>query len=225
MHDLKGVAGTVAWHHTPKQMDPATARMLGGAPDVATYLESLRSTNRLLRVATICSGSEAPMIALELMGLGVEHVFSCEIEPFKQAFIFRNFSPGVLFRDACQLGQSMAEDAWGVPRRVPTERVDVLVAGTSCVDFSALNHRKKRLRDGGQSGRTFAGMLQWVMAAKPAMVLLENVCGAPWAEMCAALEQIGYVVQKTELDAKRFGLPQTRIRGYALALLGESNAN
>ena len=165
------------------------------------------------------------MIALELMGLEVEHVFSCEIEPFKQAFIFRNFSPGVLFRDACQLGESMAEDAWGVPRSVPTKSVDVLVAGTSCVDFSALNHSKKRLRDGGQSGRTFAGMLRWVMAAKPAMVLLENVCGAPWGEMCASLENVGYTVQKTELDSKRFGLPQTRIRGYALALLGDSHGS
>lgn len=165
------------------------------------------------------------MIALEKLGLRVDHVFSCEIEPFKQAFIFRNFSPGVLFRDACQLGESMAEDAWGVLRGVPTEGVDVLVAGTSCVDFSALNHSKKRLRDGGQSGRTFEGMIRWVTTAKPAMVLLENVCGAPWGEMCAAFELIGYTVQKTELDSKRFGLPQTRIRGYALALLGKSNGN
>ena len=30
-----------------------------------------------------------------------EHVFSCEIEPFKQAYIERNFQPPILFRDAC----------------------------------------------------------------------------------------------------------------------------
>jgi hypothetical protein len=38
----------------------------------------------------------------------VEHVFSCEIEPFKQAYIERNFSPPILFRDVCELGGSKA---------------------------------------------------------------------------------------------------------------------
>ena len=222
---LKGRGTAHEECRTPEQMDADVARLLRGVPAVSTYTEALRSAGAPLRVATICSGSEAPMLALEMMGLVVQHVFSCEIEPFKQAFIFRNFSPDVLFRDACQLGECTAEDAWGVLQRVPTSGVDVLVAGTSCVDFSALNHNKKRLREGGQSGRTFHGMLQWVESAKPGMVLLENVCGAPWDEMCGALEEIGYNVEKTELDSKRFGLPQTRIRGYALALLGRSSAD
>ena len=37
----------------------------------------------------------------------IEHVFSAEIEPFKQAYIERNFHPPVLFRDITQfLGES-----------------------------------------------------------------------------------------------------------------------
>lgn len=50
---------------------------------------------RKLRVATMCSGTESPLLALGLfgrsfqkMGLGkleIQHVFSCEIEPYKQA--------------------------------------------------------------------------------------------------------------------------------------------
>lgn len=50
---------------------------------------------RKLRVATMCSGTESPLLALGLIGralqakklgkLEVEHVFSCEIEPYKQA--------------------------------------------------------------------------------------------------------------------------------------------
>ena len=34
----------------------------------------------------------------------VEHVFSCEIEPFKQGYIERNFAPPILFRDIRELG-------------------------------------------------------------------------------------------------------------------------
>lgn len=77
-----------------------------------------RVRGRKLRVATMCSGTESPLLALDMMchfvekqhgvPLEIEHVFSCEIEPFKQAYIERNFQPPLLFRDVCELGQSHA---------------------------------------------------------------------------------------------------------------------
>ena len=73
---------------------------------------------RKLRVATMCSGTESPLLALEMIcqsikdhygvGLEFDHVFSCEIEPFKQAYIERNFKPPLLFRDVCELGEDEA---------------------------------------------------------------------------------------------------------------------
>lgn len=75
-------------------------------------------SGRKLRVATMCSGTESPLLALELIQksineqhgiyLDIEHVFSCEIEPFKQAYIERNFHPPLLFRDVCELGDDEA---------------------------------------------------------------------------------------------------------------------
>lgn len=50
--------------------------------------------------------------------LEVEHVFSCEIEPFKQAYIERNFSPPILFRDVCELGNDEATTAYGAKVKV-----------------------------------------------------------------------------------------------------------
>lgn len=77
-----------------------------------------RVQGRKLRVATMCSGTESPLLALDLIcrsikdkysvDLEIEHVFSCEIEPFKQAYIERNFRPPVLFRDVCELGGDYA---------------------------------------------------------------------------------------------------------------------
>lgn len=77
-----------------------------------------RISRRPLRVATMCSGTESPLLALSLisrsvydqhgMKINIEHVFSCEIEPFKQAYIERNFHPPLLFRDVCELGQPSA---------------------------------------------------------------------------------------------------------------------
>jgi hypothetical protein len=77
-----------------------------------------RIKGRKLRVATMCSGTESPLLALNLISramteklgttIEVEHVFSCEIEPFKQAYIERNFQPPLLFRDVCELGDDYA---------------------------------------------------------------------------------------------------------------------
>ena len=82
--------------------------------------------DREIRVGTICSGTESPILALTEFCSGIwssshrfeiitdavpasarlklpllkfKHEFSCEIEPFKQAYIERNFHPPVIFRD------------------------------------------------------------------------------------------------------------------------------
>ena len=71
------------------------------APGLQELAELL--SGETLKIATMCSGTESPLLALGLISrslmaqFGVElnfsHGFSCEIEPFKQAYIERNFSP------------------------------------------------------------------------------------------------------------------------------------
>jgi len=85
--------------------------MIVRTPEMKSVTKHLRG--RPLRIATMCSGTESPLLALEMIrrsieaqygvNLGIEHVFSCEIEPFKQAYIERNFQPPILFRDVCEL--------------------------------------------------------------------------------------------------------------------------
>ena len=99
-------------HHIPTIFSDLVRRF-PKIQSVTSYLQG-----RKLRVATMCSGTESPLLALDLicrsirdlygMSLEVEHVFSCEIEPFKQAYIERNFKPPLLFRDVCELGDSHA---------------------------------------------------------------------------------------------------------------------
>lgn len=59
--------------------------------------------------------------------LAFEHVFSCEIEPFKQAYIERNFTPPILFRDVTELGKKRAHTAYGSMVDVPGD-VDVSIS-------------------------------------------------------------------------------------------------
>ena len=149
--------------------------------------------------------------------LEVEHAFSCEIEPFKQAYIERNFSPPILFRDIRELGNEKATTAYGGLVEVPGN-CDLLVAGTSCVDYSNLNNEKKGLDDGGESGQTFKGMMDWVDRTQPPVVILENVCGAPWDLICQRWNQHGYLSTHIRVDSKFHYIPHTRTRVYLIAV-------
>ncbi|KAI0333863.1 hypothetical protein GY45DRAFT_1432004 [Cubamyces sp. BRFM 1775] len=190
--------------------------------DVAEHLKG-----RKMRVATMCSGTESPLLALTLiqrsilehygLSLEYEHVFSCEIEPFKQAYIERNFQPPLLFRDVCELGEDEATTAYGALAPVPGD-VDLLVAGTSCVDYSNLNNEKQDIDANGESGRTFRGMMSWVKKHRPPLVILENVCGAPWDRVVEYFARNGYSAEHLRVDTKTFYIPHTRTRVYLLAV-------
>jgi site-specific DNA-cytosine methylase len=189
---------------------------------------------RELRIATMCSGTESPLLALAHVSsaveashsvrLSVKHVFSCEIEPFKQAYIERNFHPPLLFRDVRELGRDFATTVYGALVAVPGN-VDILVAGTSCVDFSCLNGEKKGLEEQGESGETFRGMMRWVSRHKPAVVLLENVVSAPWEQVAKKFRLEGYACEFVRLDTKNYYVPHTRNRVYLFAVLSEQNSN
>ena len=57
--------------------------------------------------------------------------------------------------------------------------VNILVAGTSCVNYSNLNNEKNTIEETGESGQTFCGLEDWILKEQPPIVLLENVKSAP----------------------------------------------
>jgi hypothetical protein len=152
-----------------------------------------------IQLQTACSGTDAPSIALGIIqesfnkmcpenSFEYEHRMSCEIEPFKQGYIARNF-PGIsLFPDITKLS---ATDSKGSPEKV----VDVygrlqdipsgnlFIAGTSCKDFSMLKGGRKDIEDKGQSGETFLAAVEFLDLHQPPFAIFENVVGAPWEKM------------------------------------------
>lgn len=56
-----------------------------------------------------------------------------------------------------ELGRDSATTAYGALVKVPGN-VDLLIAGTSCVDYSNLNNQKKDIEAKGESGNTFRGV-------------------------------------------------------------------
>lgn len=194
-----------------------------------TALEHLAS--RPLRVATMCSGTESPLLALHMISdslnhssaqsLQIEHLFSAEIVPYKQAYIERNFKPPIIFRDITEITAAVEDEiphattAYGARVPIPT-KVDILIAGTSCVDFSKLNAHQKGLdaENGGESSQTWYAVLAYVKAFRPAIVLLENVKNAAWESMLECYEDAGYHTCGVLVDSKDYYIPHTRQRGY-----------
>ncbi|KAI0407619.1 hypothetical protein F4802DRAFT_519168 [Xylaria palmicola] len=234
-----------------------------------------------LRVATMCSGTEAPVFALKLIKelsqwltngrpfVEFEHLFSVEIEPFKQSYISRNAPGSIVFRDVVDFADPDAKAAptiWGHPVVIPGH-IDLLVAGTSCVDFSTLNSSKKKNMDvmstgarlseewkewkksnGSLRATFFNEVREWLNSITPAeiqtagnsmgessltflsvicylnrhpvkMVVFENVTNAPWATMTGLfLHAIGYAARHILVDTKDYYIPQTRKRGYVVAV-------
>ncbi|KAK0850749.1 hypothetical protein LTR03_004490 [Friedmanniomyces endolithicus] len=196
-----------------------------------------------LRIATMCSGTESPLLALLMVQdalkeagvdtIVVEHVFSAEIVPFKQAYIERNFAPPIIFRDitefttAFESNEPVATTAYGA--RVPIPPADIVVAGTSCVDYSRQNAHRKGIADGGESGQTWYGALAYCKAIRPKMIIFENVQSADWESMLKHYRAIGYDCEGVFIDSKDYYIPHTRQRGYMICFdsrrLGKSGSS
>jgi site-specific DNA-cytosine methylase/superfamily II DNA or RNA helicase len=139
--------------------------------------------------------------------------------PYKQAYIERNFSPPIIFRNIVEFIEAFQEDeptattAYGGRMTIPRD-VDVLIAGTSCVDYSALNNKKKGIEDEGESGLTWHGALAYCRVCRPAIIIFENVIGADWKSMLQHYREIGYDCRGVYANTKDYYIPQTRQRGY-----------
>jgi len=192
------------------------------------------SRSRPLRIATVCSGTDAPAMALDrvfqclaerggqLVGRDrprmMEHVFSCENVPFKRSFIASTTDPPLLFNDVTEIAEGRGKCHDGKVRSVP-EDFDVLVAGTECVDFSNLTTTPKGLRGGGRSAITFWATVDLAAIRRPPLVVLENVASCPATEMEQAFRDIGYDAVHTKLCTSDYLLPQSRRRAYFLFCL------
>ncbi|PWY68636.1 hypothetical protein BO70DRAFT_417213 [Aspergillus heteromorphus CBS 117.55] len=183
--------------------------------------------SRPLRVVTVCSGTESPLLALEMVQTNLRehfnrqfefrHLFSAEIVPFKQAYIERNFHPPFIFRDVAELKDRVAQTAYGSLEKIP-KKPDILIAGFSCVDFSNLNNQRKTLDQKGESGGTFWGIIRYAATYRPRLVVLENVKNAPWDKIKQHWKEIDYSAVFQDVDTKAYYLPQTRERGYMFCI-------
>lgn len=147
---------------------------------------------------------------------GFEPVFYCENNDFCRSVLKRHW-PNVSNVDDIQ-----KLEAADIPL------ADVWTAGFPCQDLSLARtpHGKRNGLKGAQSG-LFYTFLDLVAERKPLVVLLENVVGllnshdgADFLSLVASLTKLGYAVAWRVLNARYFGVPQSRPRVFICAWYG-----
>ncbi|GMH56832.1 hypothetical protein TrLO_g11280 [Triparma laevis f. longispina] len=164
---------------------------------VGKLLEGFEKTNNLgeegVKLQTACSGTDAPALALTFFQEAAErhgisfkqsHEMSCEIEPFKQAYLQNNFD-SIIYPDIGKLTDTEGggpRDIFGILQPIPDG--NFFVAGTVCKNFSSMRGSMRiDIEDKGQSGETFLAAVNFLEKEMPAFALFENVLGAPWEKM------------------------------------------
>lgn len=114
---------------------------------------------------------------------------------------------------------------------LPNEKVDVLMHGSPCQDFSRVGEKKGGLKGTGTRSSLLFETIRIIEHAKykPKWVIWENVKGVLDINMRDAfffyleeMTRLGYETTYKILNAKDFGIPQNRERVFAVSYLGEN---
>lgn len=114
----------------------------------------------------------------------------------------------------------------------PDERIDFVMHGSPCQDFS-----RSGLKKGGEKGSGTRSSLLFEtiriieeMKEKPKVVLWENVKGvldknirASFFHYLKEMERLGYESKYKILNAMDFGIPQNRKRIFVVSILGQND--
>lgn len=175
-----------------------------------SYINSDYDLNHIsLRVGTDCSGLETPLIALKLLNVDVNHIFSCDNDKIVKDYIINQHNPTYFFDDIFERDHSKLPD------------IDLYVAGPPCVSWSCYG-----LREGinNPKGLIFFEVIKTIEIKKPKYFIIENVKGLLFKNNKTAFKSIQtrlnnlseYHIKYEILNTKDFGVPHHRKRLYII---------
>lgn len=112
---------------------------------------------------------------------------------------------------------------------LPNEKIDILMHGSPCQDFSRVGEKRGGIIGSGTRSSLLFETIRIIEYAKhkPKWVIWENVKGVLDRNMRDAffyyleeMERLGYETKYEVLNAKDFGMPQHRERVFAVSCLG-----
>lgn len=169
--------------------------------------------SHVLKVATLFSGIGSVEHALQLMKKDHEIVFACDIDDYAKKSYFANYA--------------IAEDRWFKDvttldaKPFLSENIDLLVGGSPCQSFSTVGKQLGMEDDRGQLIHQF---IRIVSECKPKFFIFENVKGLTTHNKGETFKAVlkmfkdttGYELTHAVLNAKDYGIPQSRQRLFLL---------
>ena len=164
-------------------------------------------TTRRLKILDLFSGIGG--FSLGLHRAGMETVAFCEIEPYPQAVLRKNF-PGVPIYDDVRTVTAGRLHADGI------DRIDLVCGGPPCQPFSVAGKQRGKADD----RHLWPEMFRIIQEVRPTWVIGENVDGFVSMALCevsADLEGAGYEVQPFVIPACAVNAPHRRDRVWIIA--------
>lgn len=176
----------------------------------------MQPLSRPLRIGTDCSGMEAPIQALRLLGVDYDHIFSCDIDAKAKKTIEANFPPQQWYDDLTTRDNKVAP------------KVDLYVAGFPCQPFSNCG-KMEGFKDLRGRGTIFFDICDYIEEQRPRVFILENVQGVlrndggrTWTTILETLKALAgnaYEVTWEKMNTKEHGVPQNRCRVYIAGVM------
>lgn len=164
-----------------------------------------------MRYGTVCSGIEAPSVAVD--HLGWEASFFSEIDKFPRRVLKHHFPDVPLHGDFTTIKES------------DYNAIDVLIGGTPCQSFSIAGLRGGLDDDRGNLALEY---LRLADRLRPRWMVWENVPGVlssnggrDFGSIIGGMVELGYFPAYRILDAQHFGVPQRRRRVFVVGHRGD----
>ena len=160
-----------------------------------------------MRLGSLFSGLGTAEIATKAVFADTKCVFACEIDKYARASFEANASCKEFYKDVRDLDGSKYKD-----------KIDILIGGSPCQDFSIAG-----LRAGiaGDKGQLLYEYLRVLKETNPKYFIFENVKGILSASKGKAfntlleyVKELGYFLTYQILNTKDYGIPQNRERLY-----------
>lgn len=189
--------------NTPLNIDTSTPVWINRTPSFP---------DRVVKVATLFSGIGAPEHAFVRLGIKTDIKFACDINEFCKKTYFANHDITLerWYDDVTMIDATMYHDD-----------VDILIGGAPCQAFSQAGDR---LGFEDPRGVLFLEFARVVNECKPKVFIFENVRGMMTHERGKTWNAVRHTFQNEcdykiffqVLDAKHYGVPQTRRRLFVI---------
>lgn len=163
-----------------------------------------------MNVLDLFSGIGGFSLGLERAGMNT--VAFCEIQPFCQKVLAKNFPNKPIFEDIKKLnGRSLLEHG--------IDKIDLVCGGFPCQPFSIAGQKKSTKDDRD----LWPEMFRVIVETRPTWVIGENVANfinLAFARTKSDLESVGYTVRPFVIPACAVGAQHRRDRVWIVAYLG-----